>query len=52
MLVNVGSLIHEQVPDESGNVLPPDLTSGVYSIRDLNDSATGTVYEGKLIVGS
>jgi hypothetical protein len=50
MLVDVGKLIRNQVPDKNGHVLPPDLTSGAYRIRDLADSAAGGVYEGKVIV--
>ncbi len=50
MLVDFGKLIREQIPDKSGRVLPPDLTSGAYRVRDLTDEAVGNLYEGKVIV--
>ena len=50
MLVDFGKLIHERIPDKSGRVLPPDLTSGAYRVRDLTDEAVGNLYEGKVIV--
>jgi hypothetical protein len=50
MLVDLGKLIREQIPDKSGHTLPTDLTSGAYRIRDMTDIAAGTVYEGKVIV--
>jgi hypothetical protein len=50
MLVDFGRLIHEQIPDKSGHVLPPDVTLGAYRVRDLTDQALGNLYEGKVIV--
>jgi len=48
MFVDFGKLIQGQIPDEDGSVLPPDLTYGVYRIRDLADPAGGGLYEGKI----
>ena len=50
MLLDFGKLIHDQVPDKSGQFLPPDLTTGAYRILDLTDHAAGGLYEGKVIV--
>jgi hypothetical protein len=50
MLVDFGKLIHDRIPDKSGRVLPPDLTSGAYRVRDLTDEAVGNLYEGKVTV--
>jgi hypothetical protein len=50
MLVDLGKLIRNQVPDKDGHTLPPDLTSGAYRLRDLTDTAVGNLYEGKVIV--
>jgi hypothetical protein len=36
--VNLGNLIHDRVPDENGNLLPVDLTSGTYDIKDLSST--------------
>ena len=47
MLVDLGELIHDQIPDKSGHTLPTNLASGAYRIRDLTDAAAGSVYEGK-----
>jgi hypothetical protein len=35
MWIDVGKLIREQVRDRNGHVLPPNLTSGSYELRDL-----------------
>jgi hypothetical protein len=43
-------LIRNQTPDKEGRLLPPDLTSGTYSLRDLADPAAGGLYEGKVII--
>ena len=48
--MDFGKLIREQTVDKHGHVLPADLTTGAYRIRDLADSATGGVYEGKVTV--
>ncbi|MGC2539605.1 MAG: hypothetical protein WA372_00295 [Candidatus Sulfotelmatobacter sp.] len=50
MLVDLGKQIRNQIPDKQGHVLPVDLTSGTYRIRDLADAAAGGVYEGKVTV--
>jgi hypothetical protein len=50
MFVDFGTLIHDQIPDKSGKTLPRDLMSGAYRVRDLTDSTTGSLYEGKVIV--
>jgi hypothetical protein len=42
-------LIREQVPDKNGRLLPQDLTSGSYALRDLTDKFIGSLYEGKII---
>jgi hypothetical protein len=49
MMVDLGKLIRQQVPDKQGHVLPADLTSGTY-LRDLTDTAVGDIYEGKVTV--
>jgi hypothetical protein len=48
MWLDFGNLIHDQVPDKDGHILPPDLASGTYRIRDLSDRAAGGLYEGKV----
>jgi hypothetical protein len=48
--VDVGRLIHEQVPDKNGSVLPSDLTMGAYELHDLTDRGVGNLFEGKVIV--
>lgn len=48
MLIDFGKLIRNQVPDKEGHTLPPDLTSGAYRVRDLNDPGAGALYEGKV----
>ena len=50
MLVDFGKLIRNQILDKNGHVLPPDLTSGAYRIRDLEHNPLGALYEGKVIV--
>ena len=47
--VDFGKLIHNQIADRSGHVLPANLASGAYRLRDLNDNPTGSLYEGKVI---
>ena len=48
--LDVGQLIHNQVPDSDGNTLPPDTMVGSYELRDLDHAAVGLLYEGKLII--
>jgi hypothetical protein len=43
MELDFGKLIHDQVPDNAGHRLPPDLTSGAYRVRDLTDIAVGNL---------
>jgi hypothetical protein len=49
MWIDVGKLIREQVPDKNGKLLPQDLTSGSYQLRDLSDKFIGSLYEGKVV---
>jgi hypothetical protein len=49
MWIDVGKLIREQVPDKNGKLLPQDLTSGSYALRDLSDKFIGSLYEGKVV---
>jgi hypothetical protein len=49
MWVDIGKLIRESIPDKNGKTLPADLTTGSYEIRDLNNHAIGTLFEGKVI---
>ena len=50
MWVDVGELIHEQVPDRNGLLLPSDLTMGSYELQDLTDRGVGNLFEGKVIL--
>jgi len=50
MWVDIGKLIHEQVPDKNGLLLSSDLMMGSYEIRDLTDRGIGNLFEGKLIL--
>ncbi len=50
MWVDVGKLIHEQVPDKAGVVLPSDLTMGSYELQDLTDRGIGNLFEGRVIL--
>jgi hypothetical protein len=49
MWIEVGKLIREHVPDKAGKILPADLTMGSYELRDLTDTAVGSLFEGKVI---
>jgi hypothetical protein len=49
-MIDFGKLIRGQVPDKDGRVMPPDLKSGAYRLRDLADPAAGSLYEGKVTV--
>ena len=42
MFVDVGKIIHGQLPDKSGNVIPPATMMGSYELRDADNSAGGT----------
>jgi hypothetical protein len=48
--VDMGKLIHDQLPDRNGHTLPPDLMMGSYEVEDLTDRAVGNLYEGKVIL--
>jgi hypothetical protein len=50
MFVDFGQVIHDHIPDKNGQILPHDLTFGAYRVRDLTDSTTANLYEGKVIV--
>ena len=47
MRLNLADLIRDRTPDRNGNVLPPDLSSGTYDLRDLSHGA-GSLLEGSL----
>ncbi len=49
MWMDIGKLIREGIPDKDGNILPTDLTSGSYDVRDLTNNTTATLFEGKVI---
>lgn len=48
MWVDVGKLIHNQVPDKNGLMLPSDLMMGSYELEDLTDRGLGNLFEGKV----
>jgi len=48
--LNVGDLIHNQIPDSGGHTIPVDTTMGSYELRDLDHPLVGELFEGKLIV--
>lgn len=48
--VDVGHLVHDQVPDSDGNTLPPETMTGSYELRDLDHATIGELYEGKLVI--
>ena len=48
--LDVGRLVHDQVPDSDGRTLPPDTMMGSYELRDLDHATVGQLYEGKLII--
>lgn len=48
--LDVGHLVHDQVPDSDGRTLPPDTMTGSYELRDLDHATVGQLYEGKLII--
>ena len=50
MWVDVGKLIREQVPDKNGLVIPSDVTTGAFELKDLTDRGVGNLFEGKVIV--
>ncbi len=48
--LDVGHLVHDQVPDSDGHTLPPDTMTGSYELRDLDHAYVGQLYEGKLVI--
>ena len=50
LLLDVGQLVHNQVPDSDGNVIPAETMTGSYELRDLDHPAVGLLYEGKLTI--
>ncbi len=48
--IDVGQLIHDQVPDTDGHTMPPDTMTGSYELRDLEHAYVGQIYEGKLVI--
>jgi hypothetical protein len=50
MLVDFGTLIHNQIADSDGHTLPSGLMQGTYRVKDLTDPGLGNLYEGKVIV--
>jgi hypothetical protein len=48
--LDVGQVIHDQVPDSDGRSLPPDTMTGSYELRDLDHATVAQLYEGKLII--
>jgi hypothetical protein len=48
--IDMGHLVHDQVPDSDGNTLPLGTMTGSYELRDLDHAYVGQLYEGKLVV--
>jgi hypothetical protein len=48
--LDVGHLVHDQVPDSDGHTLPPGTMTGSYELRDLDHATVGQLYEGKLVI--
>jgi hypothetical protein len=48
MWVDLGKLIHNQIPDMNRQTLPPDMTAGSYELQDLTDRGVGNLFEGKV----
>ncbi len=48
--IDLGHVVHDQVPDSDGNPLPLDTMSGSYELRDLDHATVGQLYEGKLVI--
>ncbi len=48
--LDMGHLVHDQVPDSDGHTLPPGTMSGSYELRDLDHATVGQLYEGKLVI--
>jgi hypothetical protein len=50
MWLDFGKLIRERVTDKEGRILPPDISYGTYTVRELTDTYGGNLYEGKVIL--
>jgi hypothetical protein len=50
LLLDVGQLIRNQIPDSDRNVIPTETMTGSYELRDLDHPAVGLLYEGKLTI--
>lgn len=50
LLLDVGQLIRNQIPDSDRNIIPPETMTGSYELRDLDHPAVGLLYEGKLTI--
>jgi hypothetical protein len=48
--VDVGKIIHDQVPDKNGKTLPANTVTGSYHIEDVAHPPIGHIFEGKLIL--
>lgn len=48
MWLNFADLIHRRIPDRKGRLLPADLTSGTYDLRDLNPGKGGQLIGSEL----
>ncbi|MGO9575574.1 MAG: hypothetical protein ACLPTQ_14750 [Terriglobales bacterium] len=40
--------IHEGTPDKNGEILPPDLMTGSYELKDLSTQSVANLFEGKI----
>ena len=47
--VNLNDLIRNQMPDNDGNIIPSDITSGAYQLREISQPEQNFLYEGKVI---
>jgi hypothetical protein len=50
LVLDVGRVIRNQVPDSDGNFIPPDTMTGSYELRDVDHPGVGLLYEGKLTI--
>ncbi len=48
--LDVGEVVHDQVPDSDGHTLPPSTMTGSYELRDLDHATVGQLFEGKLVL--
>ncbi len=48
--LNLGELIHNNIPDSKGRTMPATLESGTYDIVDLDPGIGGNLFEGKVIL--